>query len=141
MVEQFGSDLTTIIRDLTRRIEKLESGQRAGPGLTIGQASGAFLLPSAATPGTPAGGGYLFASGGTPYWKDSSGSAYPLTPAPPVTPGPAPQYPGSFDSPATIGGTPTASNYNDLRADAAMLQVCLRSVIESGRTVPIWDTV
>jgi hypothetical protein len=126
------------IADLERQVQQLFSSIQNRQGIT--SASAGLVIPPRATPPTPDSGGHIYASGSEPMWRGASGETYSLTPSPPISPGPAPQYPTSFSSPASITGDPTASNYNELRADAAMLQVCLRSVIESGRTVPIWDS-
>lgn len=80
MNEEFGDGLDRIIQDLTRRIQKLEAGQRSGPGLQIGQASGPFLIPSTSTPSTPPSGVYLYVSGSTARWRSSSGADYSLVP-------------------------------------------------------------
>ncbi|MEU4332320.1 hypothetical protein [Nonomuraea dietziae] len=137
MEQQFGTDLMTIIRDLTRRLEKLEAGQRAGPGLNVGQASGPFLVPSTSTPSTPGSGAYLYTSGSTLRWRSTSGD-YSLIPTPPPSPASAPNWPESFDSPASIVSPPSASDYNLLRADTAGLHNDLRSVILRGVQYGAW---
>ncbi|MFF4989619.1 hypothetical protein ACFY19_20670 [Streptosporangium saharense] len=134
-MSQFPADQTRIIQDLMRRVEKLEAQLRAGPGLTIGKASGAFNLPTTGA-ATPSSGANLIYDGSQVRYVDSSGTSRALG----VTQTTTPQYPVSFTSPATISGTPSASNYNALRADAAMLQVCLRDVINRGAAIPLWPS-
>lgn len=128
MTSLYGNNLETLLRDLIRRVEKLEAGQRSGPGLTIGRSSGAFLLPATSPPDAPSGGVYIYSNLSERFSVSDVGGEG-------VVPrqGPAPDYPSSFTSPPSIGSPPTATQYNQLRDDAAMLQVCLRSVINSGR--------
>lgn len=137
MEERHGTDLLTIIRDLTRRLEKLEATQRAGPGATIGQASGPFLVPSTSTPSTPGSGSYLYTSGSELRWRSTAGD-YSLIPPDPPSPVSAPDWPESFDSPASISIAPSASDYNKLRADAAGLHDDLRTVILRGVAYGVW---
>jgi hypothetical protein len=138
MEQQFGSDLTTILRDLTRRIEKIEASLRAGPGLSIGQASGPFLLPSGATPATPGSGAYFYVDGANvARWRSTAGD-YSLVPPSPPSPASAPNWPESFSSPASIVNPPTASDYNLLRSDCAGLHDDLRSVILRGVDFGAW---
>lgn len=136
MIDQYGSDQSRIIQDLIRRVEKLEANQRSGPGLQIGQASGSFNIPSTGYPGTPASGADLYVSGSTLRFVDSSGTDRQVGSE--IVPGSTPQYPTSFTSPASIVSPPTASDYNALRVDAAMLQVCLRDVINEAAATGLW---
>ncbi|MFB4294784.1 hypothetical protein ACBI99_44645 [Nonomuraea sp. ATR24] len=74
MADVYGSGLEHMLQDLIRRVQKLEAGQRGGPGLTVGQASGAFLLPATTTPAAPDNGAYLYADfAGTVRWRGPSG--------------------------------------------------------------------
>ncbi|MFC3980159.1 hypothetical protein [Streptosporangium jomthongense] len=135
MTDLYGTDLSRIIQDLLKRIERLEAAQRSGPGLTVGKASGPFNLPSGSA-ATPPSGANLIYDGSMVRYVDSSGTNRPLGIVQTTTP----QYPTSFTSPASIVSAPTASNYNALRADAAMLQVCLRDVINRGAAIPLWPS-
>lgn len=135
MTDQYPGALERTLRDIERRLQRLEASQKAGRGLNIGQASGAFLLPNSPTPGTPQGGAYLYSSGGQVRWRDSSGVDHAL----PGSASTAPTWPGSFTSPATISSAPTAAHYNALRSDCAdILHASLRSVILVGREAGVW---
>jgi hypothetical protein len=79
-------------------------------------------------------GGHLGASADEPVWTEANGSTYSLKPSPSFSGTSTPQYPTSFTSPATVIGTVPDTAYNALRADAAMLQVCIRSIINNGAT-------
>lgn len=78
MTDQFGANLERIIQDLAKRVQKLEASQRGGPGLTVGKASGPFLLPNAGPAGNPASGVYLYVSGTTLRQRDSTGLDRPV---------------------------------------------------------------
>jgi len=119
--------LEQAVRDLRSSITNAGGQTTASAGWAIGNAS----------PPTPSSGGHLYASGDEPYWKDASGSVNPLI-TPPSPPASAPNWPESFDSPASIGSAPTASDYNLLRSDCAGLHDDLRSVILRGVDFGAW---
>lgn len=138
MNEQYGSSVESMLRDLIKRVEKIEAALRSGPGMQIGKASGSFNIPSTGYPGVPSSGAELYVSGSSLRVVDSSGTDRPVGGS--VTPGDTPQYPTSFSSPATVTGTVTDTVYNALRADCAMLQVCLRDVINEAAATGLWPS-
>ncbi|MEV4020155.1 hypothetical protein AB0J35_57735 [Nonomuraea angiospora] len=133
-------DLADRIRALEQAVRDLKSSITNQSPLV--SASAGWIIPNQAFPPAPPSGGHLTASGNEPIWTEAGGATYSLVPSPPFTGTITPQYPTSFSSPATIVSAPTAQNYNDLRADAAMLQVCLRDVINKGATTTprLWPT-
>lgn len=137
MTEKYGLDLERILKDLSRRLARVEAALKVKPGLNIVRASGAFNLPTTFGATRPDTGASLYHDGSTLRMIDASGNDTPVGGVNMTT---RPQYPSSFSSPATISGTPTAANYNALRADAAMLQVCLRDVINRGAEIPLWPS-
>lgn len=136
MTDRFGVDLERILQDFARRLARLESAAKVRQGLIVGKASGAFNLPETGSAAQPDSGASLYHDGSTLRLIDSSGNDTPLGG---VTQTSRPQYPASFQS-SNISGTPTSAQYNALRADAAMLQVCLRDVINRGADIPLWPT-
>jgi hypothetical protein len=135
MTDRFGTGLDRILLDLDRRLQKLEAGQRSGPGLTIGQASGPFLIPSASTPAAPPSGGYLYFSGGTLRQRTPGGDR-------PVGGQGAPvPDPDSIDAPIlNSSATVVGSDYNTLRGDVFDLRSDLMDLISSLRGGDVIDT-
>jgi hypothetical protein len=131
---RYADDLFEQIRQLTARVALLEAQLKQRPALT--QASQGWRMTEMSIPSVGDGEIHIGANDGELFVTTPSGTKRLNQVNVPVA---RPQYPSSFDSPATIGGTPTAENYNDLRADAAMLQVCVRSVIDQGDDIGLWN--
>lgn len=121
------------IRQLERDVEELKALFRQRPGLT--SASAGWVIGNMSTPPTPSGGGHLFASGGEPLWKDSSGVTHELiTPSFPLAA--AVSDPPDFTSAASAPPTYTSAAQNmltDLRADAAGTKIALDNLLTSLR--------
>jgi hypothetical protein len=110
-IDGFELDPNRILQALARRVAALEAQAGQGQALTIGQASGPFFLPNS-SPGTPSGGCTVYAVGGELRVIQSNGSVRMIpAPAAPI------ENQVSFTS-SDIGATPTAGQYNALRADA-----------------------
>ncbi|MER7363564.1 hypothetical protein [Nonomuraea wenchangensis] len=77
MTDPYGASLERILRDLERRLQKLETAQRAGPGLIVGKASGAFNLPTASAD-IPADGASIYWDGTRFRYTDESGNDRPF---------------------------------------------------------------
>lgn len=120
MTDQFGTDLERILRGFESRLQKLEASQRGGPGLTVGKASGPFLLPDASPAADPASGVYLYVDGTTLRQRDSTGLDRPVgnSAANVVVPGiSAPNAPSSYvQSQAQAISDGLATTYNSLVA-------------------------
>lgn len=123
-------DVMDRLRALEQAVKDLRASITNQGGYTT--ASAGLIIPNQGFPPAPASGGRLTASSDEPIWTEASGSTYSLVPSPPFTGTSTPQYPTSFSSPATVTGTVTDTVYNALRADCAMLQVCIRSIINNG---------
>lgn len=89
------------LRDLQKDVAQAQASAGQRPPLT--KASAGWELPSMAAPATPASGGHLYASGGAPMWKSSTGATIDLTPPPPITPG---ADPGGMPGLSTPNGWP-----------------------------------
>ncbi|MER7361953.1 hypothetical protein [Nonomuraea wenchangensis] len=121
------------IRQLERDVEELKALLSARQPLTA--ASQGWRMADMGIPSVSAGQVQIGSNGGDFYVATASG----VKRIPDLSlPGVTPDYPTSFTSPATIGSAPTAANYNALRADAAMLQVCVRSIINRGASIKFW---
>lgn len=134
-MDKFPGDLTDEVARLRAEVNELKALLKSRPALT--GASQGWRMANMTIPSVSAGEIHIGANDDDFYVSTSDGTKRISTIA---APGTRPDYPTSFDSPATIGGTPTAQNYNDLRADAAMLQVCVRSVIDEGATIGLWPS-
>ena len=133
MEDKFPGDVLAEIRQLRARVETLEAQLRQRDGLT--SASAGWKIGNMATPPTPTGGGHLFASSGTPFWKTSAGTILDLTP-PSFPLASAVSDPPDFTSASTAGATYNAATQNmltDLRADAAGTKVALDNLLISLR--------
>jgi hypothetical protein len=79
LLDPFPGNDKRIIRELERRIEALEAQARNRPAMEVGRTSGVLFLPNSAPFTNPAGGAYLYASGGSLRWRSSSGTDRPIT--------------------------------------------------------------
>lgn len=138
-MDKFQSDLLAEFRQLRARVETLEAQLRQRDGLT--SASAGWKIGNMAAPATPTGGGHLFASSGTPFWKTSSGTILDLTP-PSFPLCSAVADPPDFTSASTAGPTYDSATRNmltDLRADAAGSKIALDLLLSSLRGGDVID--
>ncbi|MEV0619610.1 hypothetical protein AB0I81_40270 [Nonomuraea sp. NPDC050404] len=135
-----GATQIKIIQALENRIAALESQVRTRLGAPVTRTSGALFIPNVSEPSPQSGGVKVYAVSGGLRVIEPDGTVHEVGGG--VQPAEdAPTYPASFTSPATIGGTPTASNYNDLRADVVnQLFNPLRGLIQIGRDAGFWPS-
>jgi hypothetical protein len=126
-VDKFSGDLADEVARLRAEVKELREMVRARPATT--SASLGWRMADMGIPTVGPGEIQIGSNGGDLFVATESG-----TKRLPNLPGAAPDYPGSFTSPATIGSDPTAANYNALRADIVThLHGPLRDLIEKGR--------
>lgn len=121
-MDKFSGDITDEVARLRAEVNELKAIIRARPALTA--ASQGWLMTNMSIPSVSSGTCHIGCNAGEAFSVNSAGVVKRMH-----AQGSAATYPTSFTSPATVVTGPTPQNYNDLRADAAMLQVCLRSVI------------
>ncbi|MBG0830502.1 hypothetical protein HS041_22330 [Planomonospora sp. ID67723] len=130
-MDQFPAEESRIIRELQRRIERLETLVGQVKGTPVTQTSGPLFIPDG-TPSTPSGGAYLFSEGGVFKWRSSGGTTY--SGIPPTVPK------ASFVSdpnPISAGGAPGAyssAHSEALRTDITHLRtkyIALRDALVS----------
>jgi hypothetical protein len=131
-VDKFSGDLADEVARLRAEVKELRELVRSRPATT--SASLGWRMANMSIPSVGPGEIQIGSNDGELFVQTESG-----TKRLPPLPGAAPTYPGSFTSPATIGGTPTAQNYNELRADVVnQLFNPLREVINRGDDIGLW---
>lgn len=76
MEDKYPGDVLAELRSLRAEVNELKALLRQRDGLTT--ASAGWVISNRAAPPTPTGAGHLFASGGVPFWTDSSGNIHEL---------------------------------------------------------------
>ncbi|SET47906.1 hypothetical protein [Nonomuraea wenchangensis] len=133
-MDKFPGDLADEVARLRAEVNELRALVRQRAPLTT--ASQGWRMADMAIPSVGPGEIQIGSNGGELFVATSSGTQRLNQLNVPVA---TPPYPASFTSPATIGGTPTAQNYNDLRADVVnQLFTPLRDVINKGATIGLW---
>jgi hypothetical protein len=138
-VDTFPNDDARITRDLQRGVAAAQQSANRHQPLTA--ASKGWIVGNNPPDPSELGSGevWIGANGaGQLVAMDESGGTTVLEPPPPPPFGSTPQYPTSFESPASVTGTVTDTVYNALRRDCAMLQVCIRSIINNGAAMGLW---
>lgn len=108
------------VRDLQNDVREVAGAASQRPAIT--KASKGWELPSTSTPPTPASGGHLYASGGTPMWRSSTGAIIDLTPPPPLTPGSDPGTMPGLSTPNAWPETYNPLNGESVQDDLVMLR-------------------
>ncbi|MEU7861211.1 hypothetical protein [Nonomuraea sp. NPDC049141] len=109
MPDVYQGSLVSELRDLRRRVEELEALLKARPALTA--ASQGWLLTNMSIPSVAAGTVHIGANGGDFFAQTTSGTKRMFLQAAAIA------NQANFIS-GDIAGTPTATQYNNLRADA-----------------------
>lgn len=110
MPDLYTANLVTKVDELLRRVEQLEALLRVRPPLTA--ASQGWLLSNMSIPSVDSGTCHLGCNGGDVFSVNASGQVKRMYLQAAVI-----ANQGNFTS-SDIGGTPTAAQYNALRADA-----------------------
>ena len=130
MPDVFPSDPMQRIRQLERDVEELKALLKQRQPLTT--ASQGWKMTDMSIPTVGPGEIQIGSNAGELFVATENGTQRLPTLN---VPGAAPDYPGSFTSPATVSGTVLDVHYNALRADVvAQLHGPLRDLIEKGRT-------
>jgi hypothetical protein len=123
----YPGDAAARIRQLEKDVEELKALLRQRPATT--SASLGWRMANMSIPSVGPGEIQIGSNDGELYVQTESG-----TKRLPSLPGAAPDYPGSFSSPATVSGTVQDTHYNLLRSDVVnQLFNPLRDLIEKGR--------
>ena len=129
-MDKFSGNLADEVAALRAEVAELKAIIRARPALTT--ASQGWRMTDMDIPSVAAGEIQIGSNDGDLFVATADGTKR----IPTLNiPGAAPDYPGSFTSPATVSGTVLDVHYNALRADVvAQLHGPLRDLIEKGRT-------
>lgn len=129
-MDKFSGNLADEVAQLRAEVDELKALVRQRPALTT--ASQGWKMTDMSIPSVGPGEIQIGSNGGELFVATENGTQRLPTLN---VPGAAPDYPGSFLSPATVSGTVEPAHYNALRKDVVdQLHGPLRDLIEKGRT-------
>ena len=129
MSDQMPAELDRLLGGMLKRLAVLEGTAGKIPAVPITRASGQFNLPEVSASNPPSGTVVIYSEDGHLRIREDDGDVIEI-PAANVT-----NWGGAASS--SIGGTPTASDYNTLRNDVNNVGTTLNNLLNSLRNAGI----